>query len=75
MIHFLGSSFAPKHLQAAACKRGVPITPELSDASLVFVSEDAPVAPDGTRDLSKIRTLVDIARSTGMPIVLTSHMR
>ena len=74
MIHFLGNSFAPKHLQAAAIKRGVSITYELSDASLVFVSEDAPVAPDGTRDLSKIRTLLDIARSTGMPIVLTSQV-
>ena len=74
MIHFLGTSFAPQHLQAAAIKRGVPVTYELSDASLVFVSEDAPVAPDGTRDLSKIRDLIEIARSTRAPIVLTSQV-
>lgn len=74
MIYFLGTSFAPQHLKAAAIKRGVSVTYELSDASLVFVSEDAPVAPDGSRDLSKIRDLIEIARSTGAPIVLTSQV-
>ena len=74
MIHFLGTSFAPQHLKAAAIKRGVPVTNGIEEASLVFVSEDAPVAKDGTRDLSKIRDLVEIARSTGAPIVLTSQV-
>ena len=74
MIHFLGSSFAPQHLKAAAIKRGIPVTYELSDASLVFVSEDAPVASDGSRDLTEIRRLIEIAKSTGKPIVLTSQV-
>ena len=74
MIHFLGTSFAPQHLKTAAIKRGVPVTNGIEEASLVFVSEDAPVAKDGTRDLSKIRDLVEIARSTGAPIVLTSQV-
>ena len=74
MIHFLGTSFAPQHLKAAAIKRGVAVTSSISDASLVFVSEDAPVAKDGSRDLSKIRDLIEIARSTGAPIVLTSQV-
>ena len=74
MIHFLGTSFAPQHLKAAAIKRGVPVTNGIEEASLVFVSEDAPVAKDGSRDLSKIRDLIEIARSTGAPIVLTSQV-
>lgn len=74
MIHFLGSSFAPLHLKAAAIKRGVPVTEEIVQADIIFVSEDAPVAPDGSRGLSKIRDLVDIARATRSPIVLTSQV-
>ena len=74
MIHFLGTSFAPQHLKTAAIKRGVPVTNGIEEASLVFVSEDAPVAKDGSRDLSKIRDLIEIARSTGAPIVLTSQV-
>lgn len=74
MIHFLGTSFAPKHLKAAAIRRGALVTEEISNASLIFVSEDAPVAPDGERDLTEIRNLIEIAKSTGKPIVLTSQV-
>ena len=74
MIHFLGTSFAPKHLKAAAIRRGALVTEEISNASLIFVSEDAPVAQDGERDLTEIRNLIEIAKSTGKPIVLTSQV-
>jgi fructose-specific component phosphotransferase system IIB-like protein len=42
MIHFIGMSFAAQHLKAAAIKRGLSITDDLEQASLVFVSEDTP---------------------------------
>ena len=74
MIHFLGTSFAPQHLKAAAIKRGIPVTDAIDQADLIFVSEDAPVASDGRRDISAVRTLVEIAKATGMPIVLTSQV-
>lgn len=74
MIHFLGSSFAPQHLKTAAIKKGIPVTDYIDHADLIFVSEDAPVAPDGSRDLSRIRDLVEIARATRQPIVLTSQV-
>jgi UDPglucose 6-dehydrogenase len=70
-IHFLGTSHAAQHLARAASDKGFHLSP-LAEADLVFVSEDTPTAEDGTRNLDKIRALVQIAQSHAAPIVLTS---
>lgn len=72
MIHFIGTSFAARHLKAAAIARGVQITELLEDASLIFVSEDTPTNEKGERDLDLIRQLLLFAN--GRPIVLTSQV-
>lgn len=72
MIHFIGTSFAARHLKEAAIKRGVPVTELLEDASLIFVSEDTPTNEKGERDLDLIRQLLLFAN--GRPIVLTSQV-
>ena len=72
MIHFIGTSFAARHLKEAAIKRGIQVTELLEDASLVFVSEDTPTDANGVRDLDFIRALLLFAN--GRPIVLTSQV-
>lgn len=72
MIHFIGTSFAAKHLKEAAIKRGIQTTELLEDASLIFVSEDTPTNEKGERDLDLIRQLLLFAN--GRPIVLTSQV-
>ena len=74
MICFIGSSFAPKHLEAAAICRGVETTNDPSIADILFVSEDTPVAPHGKRDLEPILKLIKTAKTYGKPIVLTSQV-
>jgi UDP-glucose 6-dehydrogenase len=72
MIHFIGTSFAARHLKAAAIARGIPVTDLFEDASLIFVSEDTPTNEKGERDLDLIRQLLLFAN--GRPIVLTSQV-
>jgi UDP-glucose 6-dehydrogenase len=72
MIHFIGTSFAARHLKAAAIARGIQTTELLEDASLIFVSEDTPTNEKGERDLDLIRQLLLFAN--GRPIVLTSQV-
>ena len=46
MIYFVGTSFAPTHLRAAAIKRGLHVAPVLDkEVQLVFVSQDTEVEP------------------------------
>lgn len=70
-VAFLGTSHAAQHLSAAAKEKGFTLVPQ-EDAELVFVSEDTPTDANGYRDLKVIRGLVDQARQTTVPIVLTS---
>jgi UDP-glucose 6-dehydrogenase len=72
MIHFIGTSFAARHLKDAAIARGIQTTELLEDASLIFVSEDTPTNEKGERDLDLIRQLLLFAN--GRPIVLTSQV-
>ncbi len=70
-IHFIGASHAAQHLSHAAADKGFELV-RLHEADIVFVSEDTPTDADGNRDLDKIRSLVQVARSHSGPIVLTS---
>lgn len=73
-ICFLGTSHAAQHLSAATAAKGFTLC-DIGEADLVFVSEDTPTAPDGTRDLEPIRAMVnDAAAKTRGPIVLTSQV-
>lgn len=75
MIAFVGSSHAPVTLAAAAAAKGFPLTSDLSQATLVFVSEDTPTNRDGERDLFKIRNLaLHTFENTKAPVVLTSQV-
>jgi len=76
MIHFLGSSFAANHLREAARKKGISLTDDIEESSLVFVSEDTPTDEEGNRHLDLIRKLVahSVRRTRGRPIVLTSQV-
>lgn len=74
MIYFLGTSHAAIHLRDAAVKRGVAVANEMANAEVIFVSEDTPTSAAGKRDLTQVRNLIDIAASTGKPIVLTSQV-
>jgi len=72
---FIGTSFAPTHLKAAAVKRGFELTDDPALADLVFVSEDTPTDENGKRDLKLIEIMVreTYARTTA-PLVLTSQV-
>ena len=75
MIRFLGTSFAAKHLEDAAKKRGLPVTDDLHKADLVFVSHDTPTDETGKRDLLPIRRWLHVAvERSSAPIVLTSQV-
>lgn len=68
----MGTSHAAQHLAAAAEVKGFTLV-EPAIADLVFVSEDTPTAPDGTRDMAPIRALAAAAFATGKPVVITSQ--
>lgn len=74
MICFLGSSHAAIHLREAARERGLELTDDRANASLIFVSEDTPTGWDGTRDLSSIRYMLEDALEVGPPVILTSQV-
>lgn len=75
MICFIGDSFAPQHLKAAAVLRGFYLTPYPDLADVVFVSQDTATDASGKRDLAPIRELVrDACRATTAPVVLTSQV-
>ena len=77
MICFLGDSHAPTTLAAAARANGLKITDELSLASLIFVSQDTPTLPDGTRDVNDIARMVDgtMRSNQQASIVITSQVQ
>ena len=72
---FVGTSFAPAHLKAAAVKRGFDLVDDPAQAEIVFVSEDTPTDAEGKRDLQTIEIMVreTFARTTA-PVVLTSQV-
>jgi UDPglucose 6-dehydrogenase len=72
VIHFIGTSFAAQHLKKAAWLRGIELTDNIDEATLIFVSEDTPTNDRGERDLDRIRELLLFAN--GRPIVLTSQV-
>ena len=72
MISFIGTSFAPTHLKAAAIKRGFQVTDDYTKADLVFVSEDTPTWL-GRRDVSYIRNILRGITTRGV-LVLTSQV-
>jgi UDPglucose 6-dehydrogenase len=75
VIYFMGSSHAPTTLAAAAMAHGLAVTEDLTQARLVFVSEDTPTDEDGKRNLEPIRNLVQaVLHDTHVPVVLTSQV-
>jgi UDPglucose 6-dehydrogenase len=73
-VCFLGSSHAAVHLRNAAALRFVEITTDPLTADVVFVSEDTPTDDKGNRDLTPIRELVEVAKQSKAPIVITSQV-
>lgn len=76
MIYFIGHSFAADHLRRAAIERKLPVCFDVCDASIIFVSQDTPTAPDGTRDEQTIRDLlpIEFCKETNTPLVITSQV-
>lgn len=76
-IAFVGYSHAPRTLAAAALMKGFDVSPDIRDADLIFVSQDAPTDAEGKRDLAEIRQMViDTVKNApeGAAIVLTSQV-
>lgn len=74
LIHFIGDSFAAIHLRQAAANKGLSITPKMEEAHLVFVSQDAGISPDGTRDLTQVKKDIEKTRHLNAVRVLTSQV-
>ena len=75
MIYFVGNSFAPRHLKAAAIRRGLEMAPSLNKAHLVFISQDTPIGDYGERILQPIKDLiVDTREKTDGVMVLSSQV-
>ena len=74
MISFIGTTHASETLETAARKKGLDVTDDPFKARLVFISEDTPTKPDGTRDSQHIRDLVERYRTIKVPVVLTSQV-
>ena len=74
MICFLGTSHAPETLEAAARAKWLDVTDDPFKARLVFISEDTPTRPDGTRDQEPIKALLERYRAIKVPVVLTSQV-
>ena len=72
-LAFVGTSHAAFHLRKAAEEKGFQIVP-VGEADVVFISEDTPIAADGTRDEAPIRRLVHAAAFTSGTIVVTSQV-
>lgn len=73
-VCFLGTSHAAMHLAQAAASKGFVLVSLDNRPDLVFVSEDTPTEPDGTRRIEGIRALVEKARATNLPLVITSQV-
>lgn len=73
MICFLGDSYAPTTLKEAARRRGLPITDDIKQADLIFISQDTPTNETGERDLTAIRAQAAQFQNTAT-IVLTSQV-
>lgn len=74
LIHFIGESFAANHLRQAAKDKGLEVTRDLKDAHLVFVSQDAGISADGTRDLTQVVKDIESTRYLNAVRVLTSQV-
>jgi len=72
-LAFVGTSHAASHLRAAAVEKDFQIVGP-RDANVVFISEDTPIAADGTRDETPIRALVDTAAALHATLVITSQV-
>ena len=73
-ILFMGDSFAANHLRQAAQDKGFTITRFPEEAHLVFISQDAGISEDGTRDLTQIKKDIETAKSFNAVRVLTSQV-
>lgn len=74
MIYFMGTSHAAEHLRDAASSKGVKLTNEMSNAKVIFISEDTPTDENGVRNLAPILELVRIAAKTNAQLVITSQV-
>ena len=73
-ILFMGDSFAANHLRQAARDKDFTITRFPEEAHLVFISQDAGIEKDGTRDLTQIKKDIETAKSFKAVKVLTSQV-
>lgn len=74
MLYFMGDSFAANHLRQAAQDKELEVTRFPEDAHLIFISEDAGISEDGTRDLAQIKKYIEISKSFRAVRVLTSQV-
>jgi UDPglucose 6-dehydrogenase len=75
-VIFIGTTHAPRTLAYAAQRKGFTLVDEVFKADLIFVSQDAPTAKDGTRDLTEIEKMTRHAVETarGRPVIVTSQV-
>jgi UDP-glucose 6-dehydrogenase len=73
-ILFMGDSFAANHLRQAAINKGLTVVRFPEEAHLVFISQDAGISEDGTRDLTQVMKDIQTARSFKAVKVLTSQV-
>ena len=73
-IFFMGDSFAANHLRQAAQDKGLTLARTPEEAQLVFISQDAGISEDGTRDLTQIRKDIETSRYFNAVRVLTSQV-
>lgn len=73
MIHFMGDSYAAVTLKEGARRRGLPLTDNMDEADLVFVSQDTPTYATGERDMEPIRKLI-YAVPKDKTLVVTSQL-
>lgn len=70
---FVGTSHAAQHLSAAAYEKGFDLVPA-DKADVVFISEDTPIAKDGTRDQQPIVELFRQHDPVAKCLVVTSQV-
>lgn len=73
MIHFIGDSYAALTLKEGARRRGLPLTDDLKQADLVFVSQDTPTSESGERYLKPILEMI-AGVPADKPLVITSQV-
>ena len=75
MLHIVGGSHAPIVFRCAAQMKGIALTDDIKEASIVLISEDTPTDEAGSRDEGPIiQHVYESLRATECPVILTSQV-